>query len=209
MVALDVDGHVWTWGYNGNGQLSDNSTTTKYQAVQAQTACCGPLGGITQIVTGGSFGMALARDGVLWAWGNNGSGQLGQGNGDTTSRSGATPVAIPWPLGTRDHIDKIAVGSNHAVAHARDTGNIYVWGYNGWGQLGFPQGYQYDPSSPTAMPPSDSTTNITDVGAGTFFTFLIRANKTERKIFAFGDNQSGQLGLNHYLTQTTPALTGF
>ena len=62
-----------------------------------------------------------------------------------------------------------------------------------------------------AGPPAgcDGSTKITDLGAGNFFSFLIRANASERKIFATGDNQSGQLGLNHYMTQTTPALTSF
>jgi alpha-tubulin suppressor-like RCC1 family protein len=208
MAALDIDGHVWTWGYNGYGALGNNTTITSYTAVKTVAAYNGGvLGGITQIAAGGSFVLALSRDGVIWAWGNNGNGQLG--NGDTTIRTGATPVAIPWPTGQPNRIDKIAAGSNHALAHALDDGRIYVWGYNGYGQLGLPPGSPVNNPWPIAMPVSDGTTNITDVAAGSFFSLLIRANASERKIFGLGDNQSGQLGVNDYIQRNSPTLTYF
>jgi alpha-tubulin suppressor-like RCC1 family protein len=34
-VALKIDGTVWTWGYNSNGQLGNNSTTDSHIPVQA------------------------------------------------------------------------------------------------------------------------------------------------------------------------------
>jgi alpha-tubulin suppressor-like RCC1 family protein len=202
MAALDIDEHVWTWGYNGYGALGNNTTTTRYTADKAQMVGGFILGGITQVVTGGSFCMALQRNGVIWAWGHNSYGQLG----DTTftTRTGAVAVHIP------DHkIDKIAAGNYHGVAHSDYNGRIYVWGYNGYYALGLPPGYPVNNPAPIALPVSDATSNITDLGAGVFSSFLIRANATERKIFGCGDNQSGQLGLNHYMTQTTPALTSF
>jgi alpha-tubulin suppressor-like RCC1 family protein len=208
MAALDIDGHVWTWGSNQSGALGINATGDRHRAVRVVMGDGSVLPGITQVVAGGSsFCLALARDGVLWAWGANGSGQLG--NTTTTSSMAAGPVHIPWHQGSRNHIDKIAAGSSHALAHARSDGKIYVWGYNGWGQLGLPPGYPVNNPTPTALPVSDGTANITDVAAGSAFSLLIRANSTERKIFGMGDNQSGQLGLNHYMTQTQPALTSF
>ena len=226
MAALDIDEHVWTWGSNLYGALGNNTTTNSYTAVQALTAindcntcapdpnrppnapcpvalpCYKPLGGITQVVTGGAFCMALQRNGQIWAWGHNSYGQLGDKT--FTTRTAAVQVPIPGRK-----IDKIAVGGYHALAHSDHNGRIYVWGYNGYGALGLPPGYPVSNSTPIALPVSDATSNITDVGAGVFTSFLIRANATEQKIFGCGDNQSGQLGLNHYMTQTTPDLTSF
>jgi alpha-tubulin suppressor-like RCC1 family protein len=216
MVALDIDGHVWTWGWGGGcGALGNNTIGDSYKAVQAlyqpcdvASPCYQPLPGVTQVVAGGSsFCVALARDGVIWAWGNNGSGQLG--NGDTTSRMVATPVAIPYYLNARNHIDKIAAGSYHALAHARDDGQIYAWGYNGWGQLGLPQPAPVNQVWPTPMAACDGTTNITDLAAGYYFSLMTRANSTERKIFGVGDNQSGQLGVNDYVQHNQPTLSNF
>jgi alpha-tubulin suppressor-like RCC1 family protein len=117
---------------------------------------------------------------------------------------GAVVTTIPL----YDHqIDRIAAGSYHGMAHSDYDGRIYAWGYNGYGALGIPPGSPV--YTPVALPVSDATSNITDLAAGNFFSFLIRANASECKIFATGDNQSGQLGLNHYMTQPTPALTGF
>lgn len=109
-----------------------------------------------------------------------------------------------------DHqIDKMAAGSYHGVAHSDYDGRVYVWGYNGYGALGLPPGYQVNNPLPVALPISDATSNITDLGAGSFFSFLIRANTSDRKVFATGDNQAGQLGLNNYMNQPRPVLTNF
>jgi alpha-tubulin suppressor-like RCC1 family protein len=213
MAALDIDEHVWTWGYNGYGALGDNTTTTRYSAGKAQMLGGDQLAGITQLVVGGSFCLALQRNGVIWAWGQNSYGQLG----DTTftTRTGAVTVNIPL---YEHQIDKIAAGSYHGVAHSDYDGRIYVWGYNGYGALGLPPGYPISNTTPVGLPlcsdagpPAycDATTNITDLGAGSFFTFLIRANAWDRKGFATGDNQAGQLGVNNYTTQTRPVLTSF
>jgi alpha-tubulin suppressor-like RCC1 family protein len=204
MMALDIDEHVWTWGYNGYGALGDNTTNTRYTADKAQMLGGGLLAGITQIAAGGQFCLALQRNGAIWAWGYNGYGQLGDAT--PTTRTGAVTVHIPL----YDHqIDKIAAGAYHGLAHSDYDGRIYAWGWNGYGALGLPAGYPVTNTQPVAVPVSDGTSNITDLGAGNYFSFLIRANQTERKVFGTGDNQSGQLGLNHYMTQTTPALTSF
>ncbi|HEV2803331.1 MAG TPA: hypothetical protein VGW57_00235 [Chthoniobacterales bacterium] len=204
MVALDVDEHVWTWGYNGLGELGNNTWNTNYTAVKALTYDGStPLAGIVQVAAGGSFCVALDRSGEVLAWGNNGTGQLG--NYGTTPRNHADYAQIP---GEAKPIDKIAVGSNHVLAHGSND-RVYVWGYNGWGQLGLPG--VTNQLYPVPMPVSDATTNITDVAAGTFFSFLVRSRpyESDRRIFGLGDNQSGQLGIGNYTQQNQPVLTNF
>lgn len=77
-LALKNDSTVWTWGFNYRGQLG-NGTTTNYNNVPLQVSS---LTGITAIATGMWFSLAQQNDGTLWAWGDNSSGQLG--NGTTT-----------------------------------------------------------------------------------------------------------------------------
>ena len=50
---------------------------------------------MVQVAAGYYFGLALQSDGTVWAWGDNGSGQLGDGT--TTDRS--TPVACSGRTG--------------------------------------------------------------------------------------------------------------
>lgn len=78
-LALLEDGRVMAWGSNGTAQLgkgdySDNAA----QPVFVQWAL-GDLSGIVQVAAGGSFSVALAYDGTVYAWGDNRRGQMGNG----------------------------------------------------------------------------------------------------------------------------------
>lgn len=90
-LALKSDGTVWAWGNNDKGQLCDGTTNARPTPGQIPG-----LTGVTQISGGpGSdygfgSGYALKSDGTVWAWGENGSGQLGDGT--TTDRN--MPVQV-------------------------------------------------------------------------------------------------------------------
>lgn len=85
-LALKSDGTVWAWGQNDMGQLG-NGTTQALTGVSTPAAVSG-LSSVTAIHAGAIFGLALKSDGTVWAWGENTSGQLG--NGSTSNSS--TPV---------------------------------------------------------------------------------------------------------------------
>ena len=78
------------------------------------------------IAAGGLHSLALRGDGTVWAWGYNGSGQLGDG----TVQMRLTPT--PDQLGG---ITAISAGLFHNLA-IREEGSGGAWGYNGQGQLG-------------------------------------------------------------------------
>jgi len=84
--AIKTDGTLWTWGAGGSGQLGHNNTTSISSPAQ--------VGALTTWSSvsgrGRFFAAALKTDGTLWAWGENGSGELAQG--DTTDRS--SPVQV-------------------------------------------------------------------------------------------------------------------
>jgi alpha-tubulin suppressor-like RCC1 family protein len=94
-LALKADGTVWAWGNNNNGQLGIGNTTN--QPVPVQVKGSGAVGVLSNIValsappaSNGVFALALSADGTLWAWGNNSTGQLGDG----TTSNRTTPVQV-------------------------------------------------------------------------------------------------------------------
>jgi alpha-tubulin suppressor-like RCC1 family protein len=203
MVALDVDGNVWAWGAGASGALGNNSTADSYRAIQVDpthNVIPPPPVGVSQVICGGSsFCLAVTRGGALIGWGNNGSGQLGIG----TTAYTTVPVTIPVPV----FVERVAAGAYHSLARGRD-GNVWVWGYNGWGQLGNPQA-AVNQRSPILMSSSTGMSGITDVAAGFYFSLMSRATAYDRTIFAVGDNQSGQLGINNHTQQNQPVQTSF
>ena len=72
-LALRSDGTVWAWGANGAGQLG-RGTVTNHEVTPARVT---GLAGVVKISAGGVFEMALRSDGTVWAWGDDGYGQLG------------------------------------------------------------------------------------------------------------------------------------
>ena len=78
-LALCSDGTLAAWGANNIGQLGINSTANSSVPVAVTTT--GVLSGktISAITAGNHHSMALCSDGTMAAWGDNASGQLGNG----------------------------------------------------------------------------------------------------------------------------------
>jgi alpha-tubulin suppressor-like RCC1 family protein len=79
-VALQSDGTLWTWGLNEDGQLGNGTdgpftNVTTPQRIGTDTDW-------VAISAGRDHTLALRTDGSLWAWGDNGWGQLGIGTFD-------------------------------------------------------------------------------------------------------------------------------
>lgn len=77
--ALTSDNKVYCWGYNANGQVGDNTSTTRYVPVAVYTA--GGLSGQNVIAIGGGAnrGCAVTDTNQSFCWGLNTDGQLGDG----------------------------------------------------------------------------------------------------------------------------------
>jgi alpha-tubulin suppressor-like RCC1 family protein len=73
---------VWCWGHNGNGQLATGDGTQSDIAIRARTAAATSLIGGLQVSAGGSHTCARIDGGTVRCWGNNLSGQVGDGTGD-------------------------------------------------------------------------------------------------------------------------------
>ena len=167
-AALMADGTVDTWGLDLYGELGG-----PYSERHVPTPVAG-LTGITQIADGTTLMLAVGAGGVVWDWGSNSVGQLGDGT--TTNRY--TPGLVPGLTG----ITQVAATDDHVIA-LRSNGTVVTWGSNAQGQLG--DGTTTDHHTPVTVP---GLTGITQVASGKYVTYALRADGT---LFAWG---SGYLG---------------
>jgi alpha-tubulin suppressor-like RCC1 family protein len=123
-VAIDYTGQVWSWGSNSYGRLGDNTVIARSTPV----SILGNKKTFCKINAGYSHTVTIDYTGQVWSWGYNNTGQLG----DNSVTSKLTPVSI---LGNKKTFCHIAAGQYHTVA-IDYTGQVWSWGYNGYGQLG-------------------------------------------------------------------------
>jgi alpha-tubulin suppressor-like RCC1 family protein len=186
-LALKSDGTVWGWGSNSNGQLG-NGVTAGSQPSPVQVS---GLTNVTAIAAGVDFSLALKGDGSVWAWGYNGSGQLG----DNSTSERWTPVQVG-----AGGITAIAAGFNHSVA-MNSGGTVYTWGDNSKGQLG--TGTTTSSSTPV-IAGSGFLAGALAISAGNQFTVALLRNYLSSYLWAWGSNSNGQLGNGTNTDSATP-----
>ena len=122
--ALTAAGGLKCWGDNSTGQLGDNTTTSR----STPTDVSGLASGVGKVATVGDFTCALTNAGGIKCWGQNSSGQLGDGS--TTQR--LTPVNVS---GLTSGASSVMTGAYHTCA-MMTNGGVKCWGQNSSGQLG-------------------------------------------------------------------------
>jgi alpha-tubulin suppressor-like RCC1 family protein len=90
-LALQTDGTLWGWGYNGFGQLGNGTTNDAALPVQVGLSSNPPLANVIKLGGRTYFSLAVKSDGSIWGWGMNGTGQMGNG---TTGANVLTPVMV-------------------------------------------------------------------------------------------------------------------
>lgn len=174
-IALKAGGTIWAWGSNTYGELGDGTTNDSITPVQ--------VSGLTGIVAiagsreSASHSLALKSDGVVWAWGNNETGQLGDGT--TTNRS--LPVRVKSLTG----VVALDCGPWHSLALKSD-GTVWAWGSNMLGQLG--DGTATDRYTPVQV---SGLTNVVALAGGFNHCLALKADGT---VWTWGSNSAGQLG---------------
>ena len=197
-LALDTEGKVYAWGYNASGQLGNNSTTSSSIPVAVDTS--GILSGKSITAIAGNYNHALALDdeGKVYAWGNNGRGQLG--NNSTTQSLIPVAVDVSGVLAGKT-ITAIAAGMQFSLGVSTE-GNFYSWGENSSGQLGTDSVHGL-----SLIPVRADTTGvltgktITSIITGSEHTLVLTS---EGKVYAWGRNADGQLGNNSTTNSSIP-----
>lgn len=176
--------------------VADAAVTADAATADAATACvpaCGPcqrcaagacvaLGdpvASQRLALGWNHSLSVAPSGEVWAWGANGSGQLGVGDRDDRARATRVPdSAGPWR--------SLAGGSRHTCG-VRADGSLWCWGVNVHGQLGV--GDTDDRSAPTRV---GADADWQEVVCGGLHTC---ARRDDGAVWCWGANPVGQLGL--------------
>lgn len=174
-LGLRTNSTIWSWGYNGCGQLGDNTTINKSSPVSV-------VGGFTdwcQVAAGCSHSLAVRTNGTAWAWGCNAYGKLG----DNTVVAKTSPVTVvggfvDWCQG--------AAGGSHSLG-VRTNGSAWGWGSGGGGHLG--NNCTTSRSSPVSV--VGGFTDWCQVSAGSCHSLGVRQNGTA---WAWGGNTACQLG---------------
>ncbi|APR75464.1 RCC1 repeat domain protein [Minicystis rosea] len=179
-LAVTKSGALYTWGNNTDGQLGLGAmdapdTTTRPSPTQNPT-----LTGVLQAVFGFDHALVLLEDGTVRAFGDNSSGQLGDGSVDDRS----FPVTVP---GLGDII-QVAAGSKHSVALRRD-GTVWAWGRNQYGNLGQGAADTTPHSAPQQVP---GLADVVQIASGRDHLLALRADGT---VVGWGLNQNGQVGV--------------
>jgi RHS repeat-associated protein len=134
-----IDGEVWCFGSQDDGRLGNGIVAVGNRTfpVPVLKAEGDPLSRIKKVSAGPRHTLALGEDGTVWAWGFNGSGELGDGT--TLTRAYATQVKNPQGTGNLENIVNIFAGgeSSKGCSFAVSSdGTLYAWGFNQEGQLG-------------------------------------------------------------------------
>ena len=129
----------------------------------------------------------LKSDGTVWATGNNGNGQLGDGTEDDAAAFQRVPDL--------EDIVAIDTGYNFAIALKAD-GTVWTWGYNAYGQLG--TGDIIARSTPTEV---ETLSDVRAIAAGQYHSLAVTE---DGKVWAWGYGFNGQLGLGVHPTEMCP-----
>ena len=129
---------------------------------------------ITDVVAGSSHSLIIDKNGTLWAFGNNSSGELGDG----TMKNRQSPVKI------MDDVLSVAAGNSHTMIIKKD-GSLWACGYNKYGQLGIGSS-QWEVKEPAKV-----MDHVVSVAAGNDFSLIV---KDDGSLWTCGFNLYGQLG---------------
>ncbi|MEM9984250.1 MAG: PKD domain-containing protein [Bacteroidota bacterium] len=191
--ALRANGTVFGWGSNTTGVLGDGTNfNVRLNPVQViEQGSMVPLDSIVAIDKSPEHGLALDRDGTVWAWGADYSGELGQITNLGFSL-GALKVKAPTGPGVFDQVTAVAAGTIFSVG-LREDGTVWTWGDNDYGQLG--DGTFLNISRPLQVrSPSGQgfLENIAAIAAGDDHAL---AMDSLGRVYVWGSNEYGQLGV--------------
>ena len=153
-----------------------------------------------EISVGDKFMIVQTATGEIWGWGDNANGVLGNALSEGTGTNITNPTKITLPNTVKS--TAISAGTDHVLALGSD-GNVYAWGSNAYGQLGFDNG-GVSQSTPTLVEGLQNK-NVIAVSAGRFFSLALTEGG---QVYSFGTNNLLQLGyeLAEGTTSATPTL---
>ena len=201
-AILTTENQLYIWGDNAYGQIGndsfiDSSTpiniTPYFELSDNET--------IEKISLGVVHSSALTNKGNIFTWGFNGEGLLG--NQSTENYPKPTNITSYVNLEADEFITDIEMGGNHSSL-LTSSNNIFIWGQNEYGELGINSNDSIDtPHLITDIFSLAQDDSIKTISLGTINSFVVT---TQGKIFGWGYNRYGGLGMNSNLNAYIPKL---
>ncbi|KAI3472760.1 hypothetical protein Pfo_031077 [Paulownia fortunei] len=187
-AAITVDGELYIWGKNANGQLGLGKKAEKIIPLPRKVEC---LDGVAIKTTSLGFEHSIAATvkGEALSWGGGESGRLGHGHessilGFQKSSSEYTPRLIKGLEGVK--VKSVSAGMLHSACIS-ENGSVYFFGERELGKWGFGKAKSATtPSTISTLPFSE------EVACGGYHTCII-TNGGE--LYTWGSNENGCLGI--------------
>ena len=193
-AAIDVEGHLWTWGTGVNGQLGhpDATSLPKPKPVATFSEPCSVEGKpgemalrASSVDCGAQHTAVIDSTGCLWTFGR---GWLGHDSRPTLAQ--VTPRKVT--MNTDVKFVDVSCGEGH-TAVLTDEGALYTFGVNTSGQLGYADAH---PRRSVATPsmlehPVLRASGVVQVACGRAHTVVLTGLGA---VYSWGDGSAGQLG---------------
>jgi len=207
-MALTQNGNVYSWGRFEGDELR-NANKSNYNIPQKIDNNCFNNEPIKYISAGAFFSFALTKNNNLYSRGGNRDGQLGLGNnGDRWKQT-----LIDSNTYNNEKIIKIECGCFHTLLlteKPNGSTNIYSCGWNYHGQLGLNHNYNKN-TFKLIDPKHFENQKIKDIkSTGDSSIALIEQNNSNKiKVYGWGSNYHGQLGLGDEEDMNIPCEIDF
>jgi len=195
--VLTITGGVRCWGANSSGQLGDGTTIRR--ATPADVV--GLTSGVIALDAGNAHTCALTSGGGVKCWGQNASGQVGDGTSGPDGSGGFIYRALPTDvLGLASGVAALSAGSAHNCA-LTSGGGVKCWGYNFFGQIG--NGTRGGTNNGVPMP-ADVTGLASGVAGITTAAGTSCALLSGGTAKCWGQNDHGQVGHGWFIPAGIP-----
>ncbi|MGA3221528.1 MAG: hypothetical protein ABSE77_21075, partial [Acidimicrobiales bacterium] len=191
-AAATSPGQLYAFGENDDGQLgnpTNNGSATAANPTPTLLSVAAANGSLVQVATAKDHSLLVTSTGQVFAFGDNYYGQLG--NTTNANNSAITANPAPMPVSLPGPAVQVAAGDQFSLA-LTSSGQMYAFGTNDEGQLG---NANNDASianpTPTLVTVPGASGTVTQIAAGNDFSLALTSGG---QVFAFGDNEYGQLG---------------
>ena len=186
-IALTEKGEVYTWGYNGNGQLGNGTREDSLVPVKVTG-----LENITKVNAYKYMTIALTQNGEVYAWGSgygakpvklNFTRKIIDVSGNLVLAENRKAYNLDETKSYGKDLIKVVAGYNHYLGLTSD-GEVYAWGSNSYGQLGNGNNTSSSTAVKVVTPDGKSNmTNIVDISAGDSYSII---TDKDGKVYTFG-----------------------
>ena len=187
-VGVASDGNAYAWGSNQYGQLGQGSASSTPQKTPVRVPLPDGVDSsftYTQAVAGGYHVLAVGSDGIVYAWGANDHGQLG----DNTTTERSKPLPVKGADGQPFKAFQVSAGAYGSAAISLD-GRVYTWGSENNGS----NVYSTSKLVPALAKDPDGSGQGLHADQVSLGWSFVMAMDADGNVYTWGYNNYGQLG---------------